>query len=164
MGSVLTSHLRATYGAAVNRNGLSDSHQLQTWHSELADPQFTTVYAENQTGRRECCDSAEMLTANWETLQSHVTSWNKLTGVIIATHGLCLFRACQLIAHLLLNLCARNTNPSLGWCQSCFSNFESVPQDRSLGAAMTRYHSMGRPLGAVMTVTPAWLHLRTSHT
>ena len=72
-------------------NGLSDSHQLQTWFSVLADPQFTTVYAVNQTGRRACHDSAETLTANWETLQSHVTSWNKLTGVNIATHGLCIF-------------------------------------------------------------------------
>ena len=96
------------------RHGLSDSHQLQTWLYELADPQFTTVYAESQTGKRECHDSAETLTTNWETLQSHVTSWNELTGVNIATHGLCLFRACQLIAHILLNLYAKNTNPSLG--------------------------------------------------
>ena len=67
-------YLRATYGAAVKEcvEGFSDSHQLQTWLYELAGPQFTTVYANNQIVRRECHESAETLTANWETLQSHV--------------------------------------------------------------------------------------------
>ena len=63
------------------------SKNVSTW---LVRP----VYAENQTGRRECHDSAETLTTNWETLQSHVKSWNELTGVNIATTGLCFFRAC----------------------------------------------------------------------
>ena len=63
------------------RNGVSDSHKLQTWLYELADLEFTAVYAESQHERRECHDSAEMLTAHWETLQSNVTSWyGALTG------------------------------------------------------------------------------------
>ena len=135
MGSVLTSHLRATYGAAVKecvemacRTRTSYKPGFMNLRIRNSQPK----YAENQTGMRECHDSAETLTANWKTLQSHMTSWNELTGVNIATHGLCLFRACQLIAHLQLNQYAKNTNLSLGRCQSCFSNFESVPQDRSM--------------------------------
>ena len=39
-----------------------------------------------------------------------------------------------------------------------------TPQGLILGRGYDRYPSVGKPLGAVMTVTPAWLHLRTSHT
>ena len=35
------------------RNGVSDLRKLQTWLYELADPQFTAVYAESQDEKRE---------------------------------------------------------------------------------------------------------------
>ena len=78
MGSVLTKHLRAKYGEAVKEcveADVADIRKLQSWLSELADPELTAVYAESQDERRELHDSMETLTAHWNNLQSNVTSF-----------------------------------------------------------------------------------------
>ena len=67
MGSVLTEHLRAKYGAAGKEcveADVADLRKLQTWLYDLADPQFTAVYAESQDERRKRHDSIETLTVH----------------------------------------------------------------------------------------------------
>ena len=77
MGSVLTKHLRAKYGAAGKECvevDVADLRKLQTWLYDLADPQFTAVYAKSQDERRKRHDSIETLTVHWAAIQSNVTS------------------------------------------------------------------------------------------
>ena len=62
---------------------LGKSESNRTWQIcasykrlyELAEPQFTAVYAEKSNKRHKCHGSFETLTAHWETLQSNVISW-----------------------------------------------------------------------------------------
>ena len=84
MGSVLKKHLRAKYGAAVKECVAADVADLRKLQTWL-------------------CELADpQLTVVYTESQDES----------IVTHGLCFFRACQLIAHPLLNLCARSTGPS----------------------------------------------------
>ena len=110
-------HLRAKYGAAGKECvevDVADLRKLQTLLYDLADPQFTTVYAESQDDKRKRHDSIDTLTVHWAILQSNVTSWTsrvlrdglcheacsrkqpccwsteRSRVVSIATHGLCL--------------------------------------------------------------------------
>ena len=83
MGSVSKKHLRAKYGAAVKGCVEADVAALRKL----------------QTWLYELADP--QLTVVYTESQDES----------IATHGLCFFRACQLIARLLLNLCARSMSP-----------------------------------------------------
>ena len=66
MESVLKQHLRAKYSAAGKecvKADVADLRKLQTGLYDLADPQFTAVYAESQDERRKRHDSIETLTS-----------------------------------------------------------------------------------------------------
>ena len=138
------------------RNGVSDSHKLQTWLYELADPQFTAVYAESQNERRECHDSAETLT-HWETLQSNVTSWyGALTGC-----QYCHLRLAPLsvvsanCASTLESMCEKYGSFNTSDCQSCFSSMTL----RAPGLAVLTEPQIGETIFmlAGSTECPVWL-------
>ena len=77
MGSILTSHLRATYDAAVNKvyvHGGSEHVQLV---NALADPKLTAVYAENQN-------------------ENSLVSFQKVTRQKLNTYGFAFSSCCLL--------------------------------------------------------------------
>ena len=82
-GSVLKKHLRAKYGAAVKECVEADVADLRKLHTWLYELADPQLTVVYAESQDEC----------------------------IATHGLCFFRACHLIAHPLLNLCASSTGP-----------------------------------------------------